>query len=406
MTDRCGRAAVVALAAALAVIWGGSGPSHAQAPAPAPAAKPLRLGDAVTTITRALLDKIERPKDGSVVEVVVDPLLDGKTGLHTVAAAEAGRRAAEIAKAYPHIRIVPFTPEALSRKPLLLIGTLSAVQNSEQGGGQAAGAQSPDAYRVWFTLADTGTNQVVAKAQAPAVASDVNASPLAAEADSPAWRRDAATAAYLESCAESKPGEALRPAYVAQLPVAALVSQANAAYAAKRYKEALALYRRAAALPDGEQLRVLNGLYVTLDRLGRRTDAEEAFARLVDHGLRQRDLAVKILFRPGTPEFVRGREARAYPMWLSRIAARAAAGDACLEIVGHSSPTGPAAVNDRLSALRAETIRGRLDGASRGLGTRLLARGAGSRETIVGTGRDDATDALDRRVEFKVIGCS
>ncbi|MFD2183646.1 hypothetical protein [Rhodoplanes azumiensis] len=68
--------------------------------------------------------------------------------------------------------------------------------------------------------------------------------------------------------------------------------------------------------------------------------------------------------------------------------------------------SGPAAVNDRLSALRAETIRGRLDSASRGLGNRLLTRGAGSRETIVGTGRDDATDALDRRVAFKVIDCS
>jgi hypothetical protein len=29
----------------------------------------------------------------------------------------------------------------------------------------------------------------------------------------------------------------------------------------------------------------------------------------------------------------------------------------------------------------------------------------GSRQTMVGSGRDDASDALDRRVEFKVIGC-
>ncbi|MDC7786986.1 OmpA family protein [Rhodoplanes sp. TEM] len=362
-------------------------------------------------MTRALFDRIERPKDGVVVEIVVDPLVDGKTGLHTASAAQAGRRAAEIARAYPHLRIVPFTPEALARKPLLLIGTITAVQNAEQGAGQAGGAdaaaaQTPGAYTVWFTLADTGTNRIVAKAQAPAVANDVNASPLAAEADSPAWRREAATAAYIESCRETKVGEELRPAYVAQLPVAAVVADANRAYAAKRYKEALALYRRAAAMPEGEQLRVLNGVYLALDRLGRKTEAEAAFARLIDHGLGRRDLAVKILFRPGTPEFVRTREARAYPMWLSRIAARAAAGEACLEIVGHTSPTGPAAVNERLSALRAETVRDRLDSASRGLGPRLVARGAGSRETIVGTGRDDASDALDRRVEFKVMSCS
>ena len=36
---------------------------------------------------------------------------------------------------------------------------------------------------------------------------------------------------------------------------------------------------------------------------------------------------------------------------------------------------------------------------------RSIANGVGSRQTMVGNGRDDASDALDRRVEFKVIGC-
>ena len=35
----------------------------------------------------------------------------------------------------------------------------------------------------------------------------------------------------------------------------------------------------------------------------------------------------------------------------------------------------------------------------------MIASGAGSRQTMIGNGRDDASDALDRRVEFKVIGC-
>ena len=35
---------------------------------------------------------------------------------------------------------------------------------------------------------------------------------------------------------------------------------------------------------------------------------------------------------------------------------------------------------------------------------RTIANGMGARDNLIGTGRDDATDALDRRVEFKVIG--
>src|SRR5215831_7875067 len=64
-------------------------------------------------------------------------------------------------------------------------------------------------------------------------------------------------------------------------------------------------------------------------------------------------------------------------------------------------------VNDRLSLQRAEYIKGRLHGAIPGANaTTFVAKGAGSSELIVGTGRDDASDALDRRVEFKTIPCA
>jgi outer membrane protein OmpA-like peptidoglycan-associated protein len=407
------RVAIGVAAVTAAVLCGAVRDGFAQTPSAPPAGDPRSVAapvpvpfpDAVAKVARALFAQV-KPPEGRTVEVVIDPLLDGLTGLHTVAAAEAGRRLVEIAREFPQVRMVPFTAEALARKPILLIGTITAVQNAEQSAGQSAGAQVPKAYTVWFTAADSGSQQILAKAQAPALSDGVDVGPTAAEADSPAWRRDAAVEGYIESCRKTKVGEALRPAYVEQLPISAVVAEANRVYTAKRYGEALALYRKAAEMPGGEQLRVLNGIYLALDRLGRKKEAEEAFGRVVGYGLAQRDLAVKLLFRPGSPEFVRSRDTRSYPMWLSRIAARAAQGDACLEIVGHTSPTGPAAVNERLSALRAETVRDRLDAASRGLGKRIVARGAGSRETIVGTGRDDASDSLDRRVEFKVMGCS
>ena len=92
-------------------------------------------------------------------------------------------------------------------------------------------------------------------------------------------------------------------------------------------------------------------------------------------------------------------------MWLKQVAQRTAKASGCLEIVGHTSPTGPAALNDRLSHLRAEHVRDRLQEQAKGLHQRLITTGVGSRQTIVGTGKDDASDAVDRRVEFKTIGC-
>ena len=42
---------------------------------------------------------------------------------------------------------------------------------------------------------------------------------------------------------------------------------------------------------------------------------------------------------------------------------------------------------------------------SRHSGQRTSARGVGSRENISGLATDDARDAIDRRVEFKVKDC-
>ena len=90
---------------------------------------------------------------------------------------------------------------------------------------------------------------------------------------------------------------------------------------------------------------------------------------------------------------------------MNQIAQRSAQSKACLEIVGHTSHSGPEPLNERLSLLRAQTSKERLELAAPQLARRSIANGAGSRENLVGTGADDASDVLDRRVEFKVIGC-
>ena len=87
------------------------------------------------------------------------------------------------------------------------------------------------------------------------------------------------------------------------------------------------------------------------------------------------------------------------------IAQHADAMKSCLDIVGHTSATGIPALNDELSVLRAQYVKDELERNDSVLRERLIASGKGSRELIVGTGRDDASDALDRRVEFNVIKC-
>jgi outer membrane protein OmpA-like peptidoglycan-associated protein len=251
-------------------------------------------------------------------------------------------------------------------------------------------------------LADLKSGKTVAKSVVKATPAAIDATPLPAFRDSPVWSTDKSIGAYIQSCHASQVGSPMNAQYVEGLLSAATVHDAIEAYNAGKIKEARDIYSSALGLMGGDQLRVWNGLYLTNYKLGDQAKADEAFRNLVDYGMRNNRLGVKFLFRPGSSAFL-PEAATNYEPWIKTIAQRAVENSACLEIVGHTSPTGPAMLNDRLSMMRAEFIKNRLSTEEPKLSQKMLANGAGSKEPLIGTGADDATDALDRRVEFKAM---
>jgi outer membrane protein OmpA-like peptidoglycan-associated protein len=220
------------------------------------------------------------------------------------------------------------------------------------------------------------------------------------------WSDDEATTAYIKTCQGTKAGDPLNPVYIERIATASLISDGIIEYDNKRYREALAFYRTAMRMPGGDQLRVRNGIYLANWKLSRREDATQSFGDLVSFGLKSNKLAVRFLFRPGSTQFFNDQQITSpYVMWTEQIASRLAQSNVCLEVVGHTSATGPTQVNERLSVLRAETIKASLEQSDQRLAGKLIANGAGARENLIGTAKDDASDALDRRVEFKVLKC-
>ncbi len=127
---------------------------------------------------------------------------------------------------------------------------------------------------------------------------------------------------------------------------------------------------------------------------------------MVDLGLRQGQLAVKLVFQPGSTAFwPETTVSGPYPLWLRRVARGAVVRETCMEVTGHTSPTGSPAANDRLSLARAQRVQALLVRLEPPLAGRTSAKGVGSREPIIGSGADDASDALDRRVEFAPRPC-
>jgi outer membrane protein OmpA-like peptidoglycan-associated protein len=361
---------------------------------------PIKFEDAIARAGQELLAQAQ--VGGERRALVVDPLIDANTGAQTVSTARMGQQLEGIVKAkYSNLQVQPLTRQALATQPLLLIGTLTPV-NVER-----AIDTKPDAFRVWLTLIDLRSGKVVAKQLDRATLESVNPEPLKYYADSPTWHKDKTVLGYINSCqVNTRIGDAADPDYLARLPAAAVVNEAIMAYGEGKIPAAHKLYREAAVLADPGDLRVLNGLYLTSWQLGQKDEARDAFGKLVESGLELKRLPVKILFQPGKTAFNQiGDLPQQYQVWLDALAQQTGKADACVRIVGHTSRTGSASVNERLSRQRAETVQRLLERSNRSLSTRLTATGVGSREALVGLGTDDQRDALDRRVEFRVVDC-
>ena len=387
----------------LTIVLGVAGTAKAQtgAPTPPPPPTPMPFDAALVKAASDLFSKANLDGAPDKLTLVIDPLIDGVTGAQSNATHLEEKRITELVKSnYPRFQVARFSAETIARSPVVLVGTFTAVNNA----GVAGGAK--DAYRICLALADMRTRTIISKGVSRALPAGIDPTPTAFFADSPVFAKDASTDSYVKTCQGTKVGDNVDQVYADRIVVASLVNDGIQAYDEGRYRDALDVYQSALKTPGGEQLRVFNGIYLTNYKLHRTHAAMSAFGKVVDYGLKGDKLAVKFLFRPGSTQFVGERSIRApYGSWIETIAERTSAGKGCLEVVGHTSATGLPAVNDRLSGLRADYIKDRLEGEQTSLRGRLVSAGKGSREMIVGTGRDDPSDSLDRRVELKVIQC-
>ena len=409
-------ARAVALLALLVVGCAAPPPSDAPAPAPAPAPSPkpapaapaappplvaAPFADAVARAGERLLQDAQATLGSGPRELVIDPLIDASTGQQTNSTVQMGAQLAGlITRRVPTWNVQPLTRGALAGRPLLLIGTLTAINTKN------VKDENADAFRVCLVLIDLRTNKLVAKRVDRATLASVDAEPIALFREAPTWALDATAEAYIKSCQGSNPGDPIAPLYLQRLPAAAVINEATLAFTDNKMADAYRLYREARTLAAPDDLRVLNGLYTTSWKTGRKKEAGEAFGKIIDVGLANKRLPIKLFFNPGTTTLLQTADLQAqYALWLQEVASRTAANDACLKVIGHTSRTGDPQANDVLSQKRAMVIKQNLESRNRKLATRVSAEGVGSREIIVGLGTDDLRDALDRRVEFRSVDC-
>lgn len=330
---------------------------------------------------------------GSKRSVVLDPMIDAGSAQQTGATQVLQDRVTErMNTKVETMEILPFDSANLAKARYLLTGTMTRLSVEEP--------RSP--LQINLALTELATGTVVAQSSSVARDEGLDHTPLPYYRDTPVPTKDRVIEGYVRTTA-TPPGQHGDAYYLERLAAAPAIKEGTAHYNAERYQDALAQYSAA----GGDQLRVLNGIYLSSVKLGRTAEAEEAFGKIVAYGIANQQLGVKFLFNPNTTVFwSEPRISGPYAMWLREIAKASADAKVCMDIVGHTSHTGPVAYNDNLSLQRARYIRQRLIGESTVLTDRTTPSGKGFRENIIGSGTDDAIDALDRRVEFKIVGCS
>lgn len=349
-------------------------------------------------IDKAIADmqkKDEPPPPRGVI--AVDPAIDGNTGQQTLASKALDARLLQrAADKFTQFDVAPVSSAMVGKAQYLLAGTLTPLEGASSTQGS---------FRINLSLTDIKTGFIIAQSVVRVRADGVDTTPTAFYRDSPSLTKDRVVEGQIRT-AQAPTGAAADEVYLSRLPIAALMGEASKLYEAGNYAESLRYYEAAAARPEGQQLRVFNGLYLANMQLGRTDEAEKAFAKIVALGLATNSLSVKFLYRPGSLEFLADPKISGpYNMWLRLIAREVAASRVCLTIVGHTSRTGTEQYNERLSLQRAVAMQRRIETQAPETVGRLQSVGNGFRENIVGSGTDDLRDALDRRVEFKVRSC-
>jgi outer membrane protein OmpA-like peptidoglycan-associated protein len=378
------------------LLLGCASPQPAPPPPQETVAKPqgiLGFDEAVQYLGKGLLGQMKRGSGQEIV--VIDPFVDVDSGQQLKINQGIGKAISAAFK--PQYDVRQLTPEDFEAAHYVLNGIIANEDNKAAPSGKA--------YHIYASIFGGKSGKVEAATEV--WVSRIEYAPEDMYAESPVYLRDRNLENQIAS-AKSLPGEKVPEAYVRHLETKALIAQGDRQYGEKRYADALKSYEAAEGRPDGKTVKVYSGLYNIHRRLGDMAAAEKAFGRLAAVSVDEYGrIDVKLLFEVNAATFAQdGAVTSQYSIWLRQITRLIMESRRCIQIVGHCSRSGPEAYNDQLSERRAKAVQKIMAQTDPGILKRSTAKGMGFRLNIVGTGADDQSDAIDRRVEFLITDCA
>jgi outer membrane protein OmpA-like peptidoglycan-associated protein len=358
----------------------------------------LGLEEAVTALGQNLkfqFDKSQQNEIGQIHSIVIDPILSVEGGQQFKANQQVVSILAQ--GLGPGFKMDEITPETLANAKYVLAGALSQHPNSSDG--------IKSSCELVITILELPSGMVKAKGKIRIW--DFPFEQLAFYEDSPIFLMDK-NVRLAKSLFGLVIGRSVSPEYLQFLPVKARIQIGISSYEHQRYADAATSFSESVLNPNGKTLTSYAGLYLSSEKLHREDAANHAFANLLSIAIEENHhLDIRLLFSVNSPVFIPNPELmKRYAWWLKHIALHMKKSYFCLNISGHSSRSGDERYNERLSLSRAKTVQNVLAVTYPGIIKKSHADGKGYKENIIGTGADDASDAVDRRVEFSFIDCN
>lgn len=267
-----------------------------------------------------------------------------------------------------------------------------------------AGSSPQKGYHFYVAVYEMNSGLILASSDALIEIPEYK--PTATYEDSPIFLRDGKLD-DLTASVKRKSGEKVSESYLSYLGVKKFLAAAEQSYEKGDNEQALKYYTEAEKHPDGKNLTVYSGLYNSARQLHQMDQAELYFGQLINASIDEKKrIEIKMLFKVDSAYFIDiGDMPKHYAMWLRQIAAQFQKRGECVKIVGHCSRSGKEKYNKALSKKRAQIVQKVLAVNYPEISKKAEIVGMGYSENIVGSGTDDARDAIDRRVEFRLMQC-
>jgi outer membrane protein OmpA-like peptidoglycan-associated protein len=361
----------------------------------------LSFDDGIQQLANGLLTKLQQRKSflsTGISSVVMNPFLDIDTGQVLQVSLDIERLFIEETKHFEQLFVSRITPEKLVEAQYILNGTIKYKADKTLPGEKH--------YQISAAIVDLKTKTIVTNGTVWIASSGLNYQPTPSYEDNPIYLKGKLLKHTLRTV-ENPIGSLVDDDYYIFIATNALLVAAQTAYDKKNYELADRMFKEVTERSNGNIIEAYGGLYAVAFKTGDLEKAEENFSQMVAIGVENGSLPVKFLFQPHLTEFLDIPEIRQqYALWLRQISLYFKNNpDKCVEIIGHTSLYGIYENNKRLSKRRADKIQEVMRQTFPGIVQRSTTIGMGPDKTIVGTKPDSADNAIDRRVEFKIVDC-